>query len=101
MNKKQTIRLNENQLRRIVKESVKNLIQEGAYFNHQSDDFGRDYFEEAKEYALGIVHYLTAIEDEGNADSYEATSYLYHQLEERVIKFNQMFDLIKKYFKKI
>jgi len=101
MNKKQTIRINESQLRRIVSESVKKLMREGTFFNHKPDEFGRDYFEEAKEYANGIVNCLTAIQDEGNADSYEATSYLYHQLEDRVIKFNQTFDLIKKYFKQI
>lgn len=99
MNKKQTIKLNESQLRRIVSESVKNLIHEGMYFNHQSDEFGRDYFEEAKEYANGIVNCLTAIEDEGNAHGYESTAYLYRQLEEKVMKFNQTFGLLKKYFK--
>lgn len=97
MNKK-LIRLTESDLHRIVKESVKRAINEGNYFNHQADEFGRDYFEEAKGYANGIVNYLSAMEDEGNSDSVEATDYLYRQLEERVIKFNQVFSLIKKLY---
>ena len=97
MNKK-LIRLTESDLHRIVKESVKRAINEGNYFNHQADEFGRDYFEEAKGYAKGIVNYLSAMEDEGNSDSVESTDYLYRQLEERVIKFNQVFGLIKKLY---
>jgi len=95
---KNRIRITESDLHRIVKESVKKTINEGNYFSHQADEFGRDYFEEAKGYAKGIVNYLTAMEDEGNSNSAESINYLYHQLEERVVKFNQIFGLIKKIY---
>ena len=114
MNKK-IIRLTEQDLHRIVKESVNRVLKEadrhrpdyfkgkpdrlseGSAFSHSNDEWGNDYFVNAKALARGIYDILNAMEDEGNSNDYRSTAYLYHELERRVIELNQTYKLIKNY----
>jgi hypothetical protein len=43
MNKKQVIRINENQLKQIVMESVKRVLNEGKFINHKHLDWNSPY----------------------------------------------------------
>lgn len=99
MNKK-IIRLTEQDLHKIVRESVNRTLEEiseGSAFSHSNDEWGKDYFVNAKALAKGIYDTLKAMEDEGNSNDYRSTTYLYHELERRVIELNQTYKLIKHY----
>ena len=99
MNKK-LIRLTESDLHNIVRESVNRTLEEiseGSAFSHSNDEWGKDYFVNAKALARGIYDTLKAMEDEGNSNDYRSTTYLYHELERRVIELNQTYKLIKHY----
>lgn len=99
MNKK-IIRLTEQDLHNIVRESVNRTLEEiseGSAFSHSNDEWGKDYFVNAKALARGIYDILKAMEDEGNSNDYRSTTYLYHELERRVIELNQTYKLIKHY----
>lgn len=59
MNKKQTFKLNENQLRRIVSESVKRVLREGysdddVYMSNYNDAMS-DYYADHQSHGLGEV----------------------------------------------
>jgi len=65
MNKKQTIRLNESQLRRIVSESVKKLLKEGVtneFTFSDSVDLGRGRHRQTIFYNGKEIGYLVSIE---------------------------------------
>ena len=99
MNRK-LIRLTESDLHNIVRESVNRTLEEiseGSAFSHSNDEWGKDYFVNAKALARGIYDILKAMEDEGNSNDYRSTTYLYHELERRVIELNQTYKLIKHY----
>ena len=99
MNRK-LIRLTESDLHNIVRESVNRTLEEiseGSAFSHSNDEWGKDYFVNAKALARGIYDTLKAMEDEGNSNDYRSTTYLYHELERRVIELNQTYKLIKHY----
>ena len=83
-----------------VRESVNRTLEEiseGSAFSHSNDEWGKDYFVNAKALARGIYDILKAMEDEGNSNDYRSTTYLYHELERRVIELNQTYKLIKHY----
>ncbi|MBR4313888.1 MAG: hypothetical protein IKP66_03155 [Lachnospiraceae bacterium] len=99
MNRK-LIRLTESDIHNIVRESVNRTLEEiseGSAFSHSNDEWGKDYFVNAKALARGIYDILKAMEDEGNSNDYRSTTYLYHELERRVIELNQTYKLIKHY----
>lgn len=94
---KQRIHLTEGQLNKIIKESVSNILNE-EYFNPQNDEFDRNYFDETKMTALGIVNILNAMEDNGNKNDRQSIHYLYNQLIDRVNELNKDVKLLKNYF---
>lgn len=80
-----------------MRESVNRTLEEiseGSAFSHSSNEWGKDYFVNAKALARGIYNILKAMEDEGNSNDYRSTTYLYYELERRVIEFNQTYKLI-------
>jgi nucleotide-binding universal stress UspA family protein len=77
--------------------TVIHLLYVQTYFMPFVSASVKDYFVNAKALARGIYDILKAMEDEGNSNDYRSTTYLYHELERRVIELNQTYKLIKHY----
>ncbi|MBR5905798.1 MAG: hypothetical protein IKZ51_05010 [Bacteroidales bacterium] len=73
-----------------------NFIYESV-FSHKENEFGRDYVEEMKQCATGILNALAALEDEGNSNSYQAVQYLINGIKEKVGTLQRLVPLISKY----
>lgn len=96
---KEIIRLTENDIHRLINESVKRVLKEGVAFEHSDDEWGRDYFQEAKLLANGIVNCLDAIEYDGNINDVESTKYLFDELIKKVTALGHIAPILKKYIK--
>ena len=93
--KKNTIKLNENALRKIVADSVKKVLKEEYEERFNSFLGDENYMETIKNCIAGMNNTIAAMEDEGNKKSYEAVNYLVRQFEEKQIKLNQAWSAVK------
>lgn len=71
----------------------------GKAFNPTTGILGHNAYEDAKLLALGVLNYLEAMMDEGNANDYASTSYLYWQMMDRVVQLKYKAEAIKAYIK--
>lgn len=94
MNKKQVIRINENQLRKIVAESVKRVLKESQYSDLSQDDFDtlmrsandrNMYFEPTRD---DNMFYWSIYDDTGNGFEFDMESDVRHpfQTKEEALK---------------
>lgn len=91
---KNTRQLTGDRLRKIVRKSINEAVNEGKYFSHGANEYGRDYFNEAQLTARGIEKLLNAMDDEGNSNDSTATAYLYRQLTHNVDELGRLVRLI-------
>lgn len=104
-NNRNVVRLTESQLKQMIAESVKKVLNESeleSYFSHKNNEWGNDYFIDALLLIRGIENNLTAMEEGGNPMDMQSTEHLYREAEQRLKKLNDIFPLIKKmYFKQV
>lgn len=96
---KQIIKLTETELNRMIQESIQKSLNEGSVFSHQNDEWGNDYFTDAKTLVHGMYKMLDAMEDEGNSNDYQSSIYFYRQFVDRYNQLGQIIPIIKKYIK--
>lgn len=93
-----TIRLTESELRGLINEAVKQAVNEGSYFSHSYNEWGKDYFKDAQFLARGIINYLNALEEEGNSSDALSTSMLLKNLEKNVSELANIVPLFRKIY---
>lgn len=92
---KKTAKLTGQRLRQVVREAIdQTLCEGGRYFNHGSDEFGRDYFEDARRLASTIGNLLNTMDDEKYSDDHTSIAYLYKQLSGNVSELGRLVRLM-------